>query len=380
MQTLDVSISAVNAFMDCEGRYFYSRIQDLTKRDKSVAPTMGIIIHEYFHRFWRFRIKSNPRRIKDSMECHEVALYLTLRNWRKRLTEYGNFCWICNEHEDAEKFFAMPKLVARILNRYYLARGQYDAELYRPLYIEHPVKTLIYEDDKLRINSRGIVDLVTLNLETGMLGTWEHKSVINRPPSDDIRFRDIQTLMYGLQLAKNEQIKIGEVVWNYLLQKDPAGLLDPDALFNKPNKKFPLGAPSRDKGIDTNWPVWSHRMTERGYDPNSPEYADIKERVTPAELTRFFPRQYRETLINKRFMVGNYINVSKRIARTRDEWASGEEPLWHFQNHDCKFCEFFRLCHTRLKGDDVEDTKRTYFEQRPKPEADRVLEREGMSA
>lgn len=357
-----VSLSAVQTFQRCETRYHYQYVRGLRQRVKDLAPQRGIVLHDYLENYYTLIAQ-----LPDGDTAHITALLGTLEKYGPRLAAAAQAAFMMGDEVQAAEYNELPAVVERIANRYYLARGQADAQRYVPLLVEERVSVKLSPD----IVSAAVVDMVLRDKQTGRVGLVEHKSTANVPQTS-VRLRDFQTILYADILRAERGINIDYVLWNYLSTKEPTV-----------PEQLKTGGLTHAKNIDTTWEIYAHALAANGLPED--QYQDMRERLEGRELTRFFPRYEQVIVADSKLLIRDYITQATRIAELVDDWHAGvKAPIRHL-SRDCDYCPFYKLCEATLMGGDAEDLVHRYFtvspphrddERAPEPEPAKEEEEE----
>jgi hypothetical protein len=338
--SFQVSLSAFQTWQQCEQRYFFSYVRRLRIRDQFLAPTLGRILHSYLEHYYTGLYTGHfPE------DAHVAAQLQTSTEYIPEIRGYVNVSLAAGHEELAKELNELPALAARITDRYFAARGKSDAERYKILFIEKKLNLPIYEG----IVSTGVVDLGTKDLETGRVNLWEHKST-QYIPQDSVRLQDFQTMLYGVKLRWMDGTIIDSIVWNYLRTKEP---VEPEHLKS--------GALTKRKDLDSTWEMYSQVARDIGVDPETSEYAEVKERLESRELTIFFPRYEVVTVVSEEVLMTDYIEEAQRMRKARQDWANGVSKPIKTLTRGCGYCEYYRICQASLTGGDEEDVIRLRF-------------------
>lgn len=341
--TTNISLSATRAYQRCPQLYTYQYIERLRKRDRAVALDLGSLIHDYLENYYR-----GLQEGAGASEAHEGAQYTIRKNWSGKLRSLAEAAYLAGNEELALEIRDLGKRTIDISSRYFQARGQADAERYMVLLVEQPLTTML--TDTLR--SRGKVDLVTQDRETGRTQLWEHKSAKNIPDEAG-KLRDLQTLLYREQLALLEDMQIDEVIWNYLRTKPPTV---PKLVYvGKKNERMEFG------NIDTTWEVYAQACRDNGKDPDDPMYDHMRAALANKEQ-EFFARWPQVIIANTSVMLSNYARTGQEIRRFTRRYLEGKtQPIRVLDTH-CDWCEFNMLCRAEILGGDSDDIRRLRYE------------------
>ena len=336
MTDLTVSLSAVQAFRRCQQQYFYRYVERLRRKDKAPAPELGIILHDYLACYYKWLQADMP-----AIEAHQTGLLKISLDYLPEIKRFARIAHQAGQPELAAELLEIPKVASRIAERYYLARGQFDAEQYDFLYVEHELRLTVAKG----IVSNGRLDLVTRDKDKGLVYLWEHKSTGNVPDTT-YRLRDLQTLLYAEKLAGD--VEIDAVLWNYMRTKEPTvpEELKAGRLTNRAN-------------LDSTWEVYAAEISRLGLDVT--EYENQRERLVGRELTVFFPRYEQVIVAQADVLLRDYINSAKEIRRYRRAWEERRvEPVRNV-SLECNWCEYSQLCTAAILGGDDSDVRQMRY-------------------
>lgn len=336
---LSFSLSAFSAWQQCEAKYNYSYVRRLSPKVKDVASKRGIILHGYLAGYYNgIRAGVQPQ------QAHINSLLAVLEVEKPKAIAAANTAFFTGNEDLAKSYLDLCDAVERIANRYFLARGRYDAARYEVLMVEDYIRTPLLAD----IVSNSIIDLVFREkAERGLIWLVEHKSTGN-VPSSSVRIRDFQTFLYGSVLKHARGIHVDGVLWNYLRTKEPTI-----------PKLLKAGNFSRDKSIDSTWDTYKRAVLEAGQDPQA--YSDMEELLGERETTVFFPRYENVIVVDPDTLMHDYITEASRMRVARMQWDAGIARPIRTLTRDCDWCSFYKLCEAALMGGDEEDLIQRHF-------------------
>lgn len=342
-----ISLSAVKSYQRCQQLYAYRYIERIQRKGRVTALELGSIVHNYMDEYYGL-LKLGA---VSGLEAHETSLERLAAKWQPQLKKLSQAAFMAGEEATAKEMQELYARAESICCRYFAARGSSDAERYKILHVELQLETDLV-GGKLR--TRGYTDLIAQDQNTGRVSLWEHKTAKN-VPEPGTRLQDLQTLLYAEQLAQLHDIRVDEVIWNYLRTKEPTV---PKLVYQgKKNERMEIG-----ESIDTTWEIYAAACLANGQDPESEIYAPLKERLSGRELTAFFPRWPQVIVADSTVLLRDYARTGLEIRRFRERVASGTvKPIKTLEMH-CGFCEFSKLCQAEIMGGDTEDLKRLNFE------------------
>jgi hypothetical protein len=305
---------------------------------------MGNVLHAYIEHYWW-----GIREGKPTDDAHLSSKILTSTKYMPELKVQAEQAFQLGSPDLAAEIEETLPRAGRIIDRYYNIRGKDDGERYEPLLIEQDLKVIIYPG----ILSNGKVDCVTRDRADGIVHLWENKST-RTIPTDEFRFRDVQTVLYDQKLkAANFQYSIDHIMWNYLRTREPEV---PEVVY-KGTKREGL---SRAKTLDTTWEVFAAAIAANKYDPRA--YSDMHALLEFKEETAYFPRYDIPIVVDKEFLMSQYIATSERMRQKKDEWLGGfSTPIMHLQ-WSCDRCDMYRLCQAKLVGGDQDDLIKMFYD------------------
>lgn len=341
-----ISLSAVKAYQRCQQLYAYRYIERIQRKGRVIALELGSIVHNYMDEYYGL-LKNGI----GGVEAHDTSLDRLAKKWQPQLKKLSQAAFMAGETEVAKEMQSLYARAENICNRYHAARGARDAERYTILHVELQLESKLLGGKLL---SRGYTDLVAQDNETGRISLWEHKTAKNIPDHGS-RLQDLQTLLYAEQLAQLHDIRVDEVIWNYLRTKEPTV---PRLVYQgKKNERMEMG-----QDIDTTWEIYAAACRANGQDPDSPLYADLKARLEGRELTAFFQRWPQVIVADSTVLLRDYARTGLEIRRFRERVEAGKiKPVKTLEMH-CSFCEYSKLCQAEIMGGDTEDLKRLNFE------------------
>lgn len=338
---LRVSLSAVQAFRRCQQQYYYRYVERLSRKDKAPAPELGIILHDYLATYYRWISANVP-----AIESHQTGLLKISADYVPEIKRQANFLRQVGSTEAALELLSLPSIANRIAERYYKARGIFDAERFDILFVEHNLSLQINS----RITSNGTIDLVTRDRDKGIVHLWEHKSTGNVPDTT-YRLRDLQTVLYAEKLAQVEGVEIDAVLWNYIRTKEPT---IPEQLKS--------GGLTKRADLDSTWEVYAHELTRLGLSPN--DYQEQRQRLEGRELSVFFPRFEQPLVSDSDILLRDYEDSAKDIRRYMRVWEDGSRAPVRSLDLNCTWCEYKDLCTAAILSGDESDVINLKFVRR----------------
>lgn len=374
-----VSHSAMGDLDICEQRYYYHYVERLSPLERDVAPSIGDIVHDYKQTYYEHM---RDRDVPGPLEAHTLATDAAVAKHTPKLEQYKAAAWTIGKDDLAKQFDIVIPQFNYMSKRWWELRGKQDWDEYEPLYVETPLRLKLVQGNRYvpSIWVSAKVDMAGIHVPTTRKVLWEHKNPF-RVPEGGRRLRDVQTVIYVALLYTSSALEgnpfvTDEIIWDYILQTPPTV---PDLLksgLDKAERVIVGKRVSRDKRINTTWPVYYSTVVNNGDDPNL--YPEMHELLKDAELEKFFLRLQVPQKVDMHYMVLNFINKAKRARDLRKAWASGKAIPDRVLNWQCDRCPYNKLCDTYLTGGDVEDTIDQFYkrpaEQQALPLDDKVPE------
>lgn len=347
---MQVSLSQINAFRECEQKYAYRYVEQLEPIQAATPLELGIALHAYLASYYQ-AVKDGV----DAASAHASARTATGDAWQATLTELAEVTAMLGADDAADDFANLAQLLPHLIERYFVTHGLDDAQQQEILLVEQPVVVPVTGLDV----SKGVIDLVTRDRASGKTLIWEHKSH-KSIPSTGYRLRDLQTTLYTFKLRETFNIRVDAVQWNYLRTVVP-----PAPARNKndaPGKRL-----SRAK-IDTTAVVYMQAINETGEDPA--DYRDILIGLANAERDRWFPRFRHALVAQEDILLRDYTLTTERIVFRRRAWAEGNEQPVRTLSRACDYCAYRYLCDAVIMGGDADELIGLRYTRRPQRSSD----------
>lgn len=336
-----LSYSGAGAWRACEQKYWYSYIHKI--RRKAVAPPLelGSWLHSYLERFYKA-----AKRGAEAERCHEFALTNTVRQYAKYFKSLASAADAAGETEVAQDILDMTDKAKGIAQRYYDLRGAEDIERYEILHIEVDLKVKVDKDIVLP----GIADLIVRDRETGEHEAWDHKST-GRIPRSDSHLLDMQLVLYAAGLELSIDLKIDQLVWNYLRTKEPTV----PKIVNKGKSNESLSRAA----IDSDQETYLAAIEANGLNPA--DYAPILNGLKDTRKAVFYPRHRLPFLAEAEAVVlRDFIRTAHDIEKARSN--PNFIPVRNV-GRDCDWCDYNKLCRAVLSGGDEEPVIQQSFKR-----------------
>lgn len=343
---MNVSLSAVEAFLKCEQNYEYGWVRKLRPVVDDVAPQRGTLLHEYLQTYY------------DGLKAGDTAVHAHsagLRQLETHAVELDLAASLSFQAGRLEEAAALQSLLAdahSLSSRYFNLHGRLDADRYEVLLVEQALHMPIVTG----IISTGYCDLLLRDRVHGRIWLVEHKSTWSVPDTQ-VRLWNLQTLLYATKLYRTRGFKVDGILWNYIRTKPPAV---PDLL-----KSAKRPALTRRQDLDTNWETYEDAIKLHGLDPR--EYVDVRERLLPREADVYFPRFEHVIVVDPEILLSDYAVTATRIRRARWEWEQGRTRPVRTLGRHCSWCRYSKLCEAALMGGDEEDLISRLFKVQERP-------------
>lgn len=194
-----------------------------------------------------------------------------------------------------------------------------------------------------RIRFIGFIDAYPV--DAGGLSWLEDHKTCKRIPEEEMRYNDLQLLLYYWALPKVGQPKPDGILWDYLRTKEPTV-----------PEKLKSGGISKSAKIDTTYDVYLDTVEQVLGAEAVPDYLEFAETLKGNE-ERFYRRIF---LPNPpQIMVDTVVEDVIKSASEILEY--GPDATVRSMNRDCKMCDFYNLCHSEIRGLDTEYILKTEY-------------------
>lgn len=328
---LKVSVTKLLTWLRCRMKYYYRYILNLKKKVIAVAPARGSIIHTCLEAHY----KGQPW----------VA---ALERWQQD-TETNLLPFMTDEQR--AEWETIPRDVYRIVQGYLRAFTAHDQQ-FDVLAVEH--------EDTVELPS-GItleyrLDRLLREKATDMLFILDSKSIA-QIPTDNIRFTDVQSVVYIWAHAKRIGKDIAGLIWDYIRTKAPVV-----------PKLLQKGGLSRDKSIDTDWPTYLAAIQANGLNPV--DYEDMRAILAEKAFYKRVKQAKPVALMQQMLTEVDY--TSRQIQATHKLINDGRSVIFpRTLLHSCSWdCEFAELCFAQLAGQSGEWIINASYEPRTRDDKD----------
>lgn len=316
---LVITQSDVKSWLQCQRRYYYSRVLNLEPRKPAIQLMRGTALHEMIQ---AKAMGTSWKEVLAKLEQENKGLF----------------------KEEQDEFGTLPKELKRMFLayiRHWRSRGE---ELEYQL-VEQEMGPLKLTKHTAFMGKCDGLSAPDQNRRNWLVEHKTHKKI----PDEIVRLSNMQILIYTWALRKMGY-KVHGVLWDYIRTKPPT----------KP-KVLKGGGLSKAKKIDTNYETYYKVIEENNLNPD--DYRDIL-RDLKARGETFFKRVYlpiQESAVDEVFE--EFKRVSLQIYENR------ERPARNLSK-DCNWCPFYSLCHAELNGMDAEFIKKAEFKERQKRYSD----------
>jgi hypothetical protein len=324
---LNVSLSAVQSYRQCQQQYAYRYVEKLRRKDRGRALELGLILHKYLETYYQL-LKDKKR----PSSAHKTAQLMASAEYSGSIRTSADHLIAVGLPENAKEMLELLPLAGRLTDRYFATHGESDADEYEILLVEEWINFDLLKG----VRSNGKLDLYTRNRYTKRLHLWEHKST-KWLPSREYRLRDLQTTLYVEKLIASGMIpaRPDAVNWNYIYTKEPT---KPELLKN--------GTLTIRSNLDSTWETYLAEIKRLKLNPD--DYQEQRERLQDREETVFFPRFEQVILADARILLTDYVQTVKEIKRSRRAWAEKTRRPVRTLTMDCDYCEYKDLCNAAL--------------------------------
>jgi len=312
----NVSNSKVKTYRRCHYAYHLKYVEKLRKKVKSRPLTFGTLAHAVLDHWaegndWEKMLadvyKANSKMFKAEREMYGEIL----DDVRAIMLGYFEY-W-------GEKSMAYERINGKSA--------------------EHVFNIEIVKD----INVTGKIDFKGITKDRGKRYRWigEHKT-FNRKPSDDERWRNLQSVIYIRVNDILDWSPVDGMCWDYIWSKPPQvpGVLQDGSMSQKMIDTLP------------------GRIIEllRGEKINPKKYQAFIDRVAETNYPKYFDRVY--TPVNDDVVE----NVMSDFITTAREMMDkhGKVKDKNIERH-CSWCDFQDLCRAELQGLDVDYVRQRFY-------------------
>lgn len=338
MSKFGVGQSKVNTWRRCRQEYQYKYVENLQRKATKRPLFFGKIVHRMIEENGEGK---NPmkvlREVKKSIdkmgvfETEKQEMYETVEDARLIMSDYFDY-W------PKDEFKLIPQ----------------DDENGETRYTEHEFALDIGDD----IVFKGQIDGI-IKTPNKLRWVMENKSFNKALPSEDHRWRNLQTVVYARAIEMLGWVRrIDGVMWNYIKSKPPT--------VPHQNKDGRLSKAH----IVTLPRVWWSRIEEFNLDPD-----DYKDQIAQAVASRDEYFQHIYTPINRTVADNIWTGFVASAVEMRDNHGRRDEM--NLGRH-CEWCDYESVCRAKLTGSDVDFVKEREF-TREDPEAYRRSRRDEVT-
>lgn len=323
--TFEVGFSMVKSYRRCPKQYEFKYLRNLQRRKPAPPLIRGTILHEML----------NARALRSMRKPSQVPASI-LANYQEK---YGQL--FREEREIYGETFIDD--IRRVFENY---ERLYATDNWKYESTEEEVITELVGDrgGDISILYKGHLDkrIITKG-RRWIVDHKTHKTI----PGEDQRFNDYQILLY--LWAHNREAKKADradgLIWDYLRTKPPT--------IPQPLVK---GGLSVAQNQDTDYETYVRQLKALRIDPRP--YAEFLKSLKERSSTKFFLRvplpEPSEEMTN---------SVVDDMVVTAVQMRDAKSFPRHM-SRDCSWCEYYRLCHSELRGLDSEFIEKTEFEEK----------------
>ncbi|MEW6555112.1 MAG: PD-(D/E)XK nuclease family protein [Actinomycetota bacterium] len=262
---MSFSSSRIDAFATCTQRYHFKYVEGLEPKVTAPELAFGSLWHEAMEAYYQHR-----------HNAYTHALDALDEAWNRQVCDLGNTGQLWDE--DYQRMQEELELLRGMLSHYDDYWGEADRDMVI-LATEVSFRVPVIKPGGKRPVAyfTGVIDLVELDLETGGIFIWDHKTVSSFGSS------------WFAQNSIDRQFRRYAWAYEKLTGKEVRGFC-----VNAARKKLPVpprelkdGSPSKDKAQDTTYELYMAELTKRNLDPA--DYTDILEHLK-AKGNTFFER------------------------------------------------------------------------------------------
>lgn len=351
---LNVSLSAVQSYRQCQQQYSYRYVEKLRRKDAAKPLLLGSILHHYLEKFYYFTSQTQAGSTDGlgAQDAHVAAQLDTSKEFSKTVRQSALVLKQLGLLEQAHEMAELMNVARRISDRYFLTRGQFDADEYEFLMVEEWINIDLLKRTSTglpRVRSNGKIDALTRHRDNGRIHLWEHKSGESEL-SLEVRLRHLQPTLYNETMYAIGKIpaRVDAVMWNYIRTKEPTV---PELVY-KGTKRESL---TRRADLDSTWEVYAKEITRYGLNPD--DYEEQRERLSGREVSVFFKRHPQVILVRANRLLGDYEQTAREIRISRRDWAERKRVPVRTLSTTCDWCEYKDLCNAALLAGSDRDAR-----------------------
>lgn len=303
-----VSQSKIGTFLACRKKFEYRHVQHLKRRLPPNPLVRGRIVHAMIEE-----------------QCNGKDPW---KAWTAAQKEYGKLF-----RQEREEYGDIPREIEMLMAGYFDWYKRDPLQYYEVdgRYAEHYFQVPLVDG----IILEGTMDSLAHTRDKRF---WlvEHKSH-KQIPKGDIKYQDIQSVIYTHVMPLVGLPKPDGVLWNYIRMKTPTV---PHLLKAKKDQKAEM---SKAK-IDTTWTVYEAALLDAKLDPK--KYADMKKQLEGKEGDFYI----RQPLPVNKIIQANVLEEVKAAALEMREQLESDKPGVRTIDNQCGWCEFYELCSAELRG------------------------------
>lgn len=343
---LNVSLSAINSYRQCQQQYAYRYFERLRRKDRAKQLELGSMLHKYLELYYGQYVGVKKRAPKP-LKAHQFAQTAASAEFAPSIKATVRLLVNLGNRELAAEFNNMLALAGRITDRYFATRGESDVDEYEILLVEEWLNLDLLRAGKglPATRSNGKLDMLTRHRDNGRINLWENKSGAEIPESQ-MRLRDLQTSLYNEKLFATGKIaeRVDAVIWNYLRTKEPT---IPQQLKN--------GSLTTRADLDSTWEAYAAELTRLKLD--FAQYEEQRTRLQGREESAFFPRFEQVILADPDVLLTDYVQTARDIRRSRAAWRAKKRRPVRTLSQSCNWCEYHDLCNAALLAGSDRDAR-----------------------
>ncbi len=301
-------------------------------------------LHHYKYNEKIERIKPKATLLKGRIIHELIEAYIAGEDWKEVLAgyeeEYNKLF-----QEEKEEFGNIIENMETIMNNYI---SYWEKQPIK--YLSHQGKNAEFDFTiplvEGMINLTGKIDAVAKD-KNGRVWIVERKTFGKGIPSEDLRFSDIQTVIYYKAAQEIGFPQPNGVLWDYIKSKPPT----------KP-QLLKSGELSKKKKIDSTTDTYLQAIKDQGLNPE--DYEDILEELEGKE-DKFLRRIY----LPSPDQIAEII-MAELIQTAKEIYFLGDISKARSLGWDCDpgRCDYYNLCYAELHGLDTDYLKKKEYKQR----------------
>jgi hypothetical protein len=323
-----ISYSRVQAWRSCHARHYWKYIENLERLVAALPLERGKVLHELLEKHLK----------GESWEQHLDVYRKDFDNlFEEQKAELGNLPF------DVEKLMrGYVKIHSKGIHKYPVVEYEFDVPLFEKGYLKDYQEAYRNSGYSFPDNIHFIGKIDAITTVNNVSWIVEHKTT-NRIPSEDVRFFDLQTVLYMYAIQNSElgaDYKPNGIMWDYIRTKAP---VEPEMLSR--------GGLSKRKNIDTDYDTYLRTIDKYHLDPA--EYADMLNMLREKPNT-FYKRVYMPLAGNT---LTNNLLEDFRLSALDIIINGSNDKVKNLSMLNCNNCDYKLLCQAELTGGDIEFVK-----------------------